>query len=178
MDGETKTGSLPRWLHTLVLGRRPKWTFVRIGILVVTTFILLEFVLIPIRVTGISMSPNYADGSINFINRLAYVHSKPKRGDVVGVFKAGGYQLYMKRIVGLPGESVSFHKGKLYIDGRPLAEPYVRSFCDWEMAPVHLGPNFYYVVGDNRSMHWEDHYQFKADLVTQIVGKVIFGGKS
>ena len=46
------------------------------------------------------------------------------------------------------------------------------------MAPIHLGPNWYYVVGDNRSMNIEDHYQGKADLVNQIVGKVIFGGKS
>jgi len=86
--------------------------------------------------------------------------------------------MYMKRIVGLPGETVSFHDGVLYIDGQPVAEPYVKSACHWEMDPIHLGSNWYYVVGDNRSMSREDHYQFKADLVTQIVGKVMFGGKS
>lgn len=179
MDDGTKKSSLPRWVHTLVIGRHPKWTLVRVAIVILTTFILLEFVVIPIRVTGISMSPTYADGSINFINRLAYRHAKPQRGDVVGVrLKAGEHLMYMKRIVGLPGETVAFHDGKLMIDGQPMDEPYVKCTCNWEMSPVHLGPNWYYVVGDNRAMRREDHYQFKADLITQIVGKVIFGGKS
>jgi signal peptidase I len=179
MDGETKNSTFPRWFHTLVLGRRPKWTFVRIAIIVVTTVVLLKFVVIPIRVTGISMSPTYADGSVNFINRRSYVHDKPKRGDVVGVrLKAGEHIMYMKRVVGLPGETVSFHDGTLYIDGRPITEPYIKCTCNWEMAPVHLGPNWYYVVGDNRAMRWEDHSQGKADLITEIIGKVIIGGKS
>jgi signal peptidase I len=179
MDGTTKS-SFPRWLQTLVVGRHPKWTLVRIAIIVLTTFILLEFVLIPIRVTGISMAPTFADRSINFINRLSYLHSKPQRGDVVGVrLGAGEHLMYMKRIVGLPGETVSFRDGVLYIDDQPMAEPYVKyTSRTWQMAPVHLGPNFYYVVGDNRSMSIEDHYKGKADLVTGIVGKVLFGGKS
>jgi signal peptidase I len=179
MDGETKSDVLPRWVRTLIVGRHPKWTFVRVAVVVIVTFILLKFVVIPIRVTGISMLPTYSDGSINFINRLAYVHSKPQRGDVIGVrFGAGEHLMYMKRVVGLPGETVSFHRGQLYINSQPIDEPYVKYLCTWEMAPLHLGPNLYYVVGDNRSMNFEDHYQFRADLVTQIVGKVIFKGKS
>ena len=179
MDGQTKTEVVPRWVRTLVIGRRPKWTLIRIAIVVISTFVLLEFVVIPIRVTGISMSPTYADGSINFINRLAYVHSKPQRGDVVGVrLEAGQHRMYMKRIVGLPGETIAFRDGKLYIDEQPIYEPYVKDpRVAWQMPPMHLGPNLYYVVGDNRSMSFEDHYQGRADLVTGIIGKVIFGGK-
>jgi signal peptidase I len=179
MDGETKSRSLPRWFHTLVVGRRPKWTLIRVAIIVLTAFVLLKYVVIPIRVTGISMSPNYRDGSINFINRLAYLHSKPQRGDVVGVrLHAGEHVMYMKRIIGLPGETLAFHDGVLYINDQPIEEPYLKYICHWQMAPIHLGPNWYYVVGDNRSMNIEDHYQGKADLITGIVGKVIFGGKS
>ena len=179
MDDHTKTNVLPRWIRTLVIGRRPKWTLIRIAIVVITTFILLKFVVIPIRVTGISMAPTYADGSLNLINRLAYVHSKPQRGDVVGVrFETGQHFMYMKRIVGLPGETIAFRDGKLYIDDKPLDEPYVKApRAAWQMQPMHLGPNLYYVVGDNRSMSFEDHYKGKADLVTGIIGKVIFGGK-
>lgn len=178
MDGETETRTSPHWIKRLAVGRRPKWTIIRIALLVLVTFILFKFVLIPIRIQGISMAPTYTDGSINLINRLAYVYSKPQRGDVVGVrLRAGEHVMYMKRIVGLPGESVAFRDGKLYIDDQPIDEPYLKYGCHWQMEPVHLGPNFYYVVGDNRSMNREDHYQFKADFVTQIVGKVIFGGK-
>jgi signal peptidase I len=179
MDGEAKSDVLSRWVRTAVIGRRPKWTLVRVTVVVLTAFVLLEFVVIPIRVTGISMSPTFTDGSINFINRLAYLHSKPQRGDVVGVrLQAGQHLMYMKRIVGLPGETVAFRDGKLYINDRPIDEPYLKGPCTWQMDPIRLGPNFYYVVGDNRSMSIEDHYQFQADFVTQIVGKVIFGGKS
>ena len=114
MDGETKKlSSLPRWLRILIVGRHPKWTLVRVGVVVLSAFILLKFVVIPIRVTGISMDPTYADGGINFINRLAYLRSKPRRGDVVGVrLKAGEHIMYMKRVIGLPGESVSFPRGR------------------------------------------------------------------
>lgn len=179
MDGQSKTNSTPRWVQTLVVGRRPKRTVIRVALLVLVTFVVFKFILIPIRIEGISMAPTYTDGSINFINRLAYVHSKPRRGDVVGVhLRAGEHVMYMKRVVGLPGESVSFRDGKLYINDKPVDEPYLKYSCHWEMEPVHLGPNFYYVVGDNRSMNREDHYQFKADLITQIVGKVVLGGKS
>lgn len=180
MDGETKTDLLPRWVRTAVIGRRPKWTLIRVAVIVVTTFILLEYVVIPIRVTGISMAPTFADGSINFINRLAYVHAKPRRGDVVGVrFQASQHFMYMKRIVGLPGETIAFRNGKLYIDDKLVLEPYVKApRAQWQMPPMHLGPNLYYVVGDNRSMSFEDHYQGQADLITGIIGKVIFGGKS
>jgi signal peptidase I len=179
MDGKTKTGTFPRWVHTLVIGRRPVWTLVRIALVVLTTFVLLKYVVIPIRVTGISMVPTYSDGSINAINRLAYRSSKPRRGDVVGVrLNPGQHDMYLKRIVALPGETISFRGGKLYIDGQPIDEPYLKYGCNWQMAPVHLGPNWYYVVGDNRSMRWEDHYQGKADLITGIIGRVVFGGKS
>jgi signal peptidase I len=149
-------------------------------VLVLTVFILYKFVVIPIRVTGISMAPTYRDGSVNFINRLAYRHSTPQRGDVVGVrLSAGEHIMYMKRVVALPGETIAFYDGVLYINDQPMSEPYLKYNCHcWDMAPVHLGPNWYYVVGDNRSMPQKDHYQFKADLITQIVGKVIFGGKS
>ena len=176
MDGETKKNGFPQWFHTMVIGRRPKWTLVRIALLVLTTVILYKFVVIPIKVTGISMSPTYRDGSINLINRLAYRTAKPQRGDVVGVrFKSG--EMYLKRIVGLPGELVAFRNGKLYINDERIEEPYVEGACYWDMPPVHLGPNWYYVVGDNRTMRWEDHYQGKADLVNEIVGKVMLRGR-
>jgi signal peptidase I len=73
---------------------------------------------------------------------------------------------------------VSFRDGKLYINDQPIDEPYLKYGCGWDMAPVHLGPNWYYVVGDNRSMRLEDHSQGKADFITQIVGKVMLRGKS
>ena len=63
----------------------------------------------------------------------------------------------MKRIVGLPGETVAFVDGRVLINGEVLDEPYEKSSCDWNLPPVKLGPDEYFVVGDNRTMPWADH---------------------
>jgi signal peptidase I len=80
--------------------------------------------------------------------------------------------MLMKRIIGLPGETISFHDGHAYINGQLLAEPYVKKLCDWEHGPIQCGPDEYYVVGDNRSMPFEYHMQGLATR-DRIVGKVL-----
>jgi len=78
----------------------------------------------------------------------------------------------LKRIIGLPGDSVSFHGGQAYINGQLLEEPYVKNGCDWEHAPIQCGPDQYYVVGDNRSMPFDYHMQGRAER-QRIIGKVL-----
>jgi signal peptidase I len=98
---------------------------------------------------------------------------EPRRGDVVAVrFLAGPHRMYMKRIVGLPGETVAFHGGHLLINGKPLDEPYVKFQCYWEHEPLQVGPDQYYVVGDNRDNQWEGHAQGRAPR-SLILGKVL-----
>jgi signal peptidase I len=81
--------------------------------------------------------------------------------------------MFMKRIVGLPGETVAFTNGHLLINGTALDEPYVKGPCDWNRAPVTDSPNQYFVVGDNRSMPRDDHVFGRAEK-EQIVGKALF----
>lgn len=168
------------WLRVLVIGRNPKRTLTRIIILVATCVVVFRFILLPIRVQGISMSPTYRDHSINFINRLAYLGHEPRRGDVVGIRLGGSSSvfhtpgvMYMKRVVGLPGETVEFTNGRLLIDGSPLDEPYEKLSCDWNRAPDKVGPNQYFVVGDNRTMPRDNHVFGKANR-SQIVGRVLY----
>ena len=78
----------------------------------------------------------------------------------------------MKRIVGLPGEAVAFHKGRLFINGKPLDESYVKLPCEWEHEPEQVGSDQYYVVGDNREMPWEDHTHGRASR-NRIMGKIL-----
>ena len=80
--------------------------------------------------------------------------------------------MYMKRIIGLPGETVAFHQGHAVINGRILDEPYLAFECRWEHEPRTLGPNQYYCVGDNRSMRQQDHTEGIAER-NRIVGKVL-----
>ena len=118
------------------------------------------------------MLPTYQERGIKFVNRLAYLRSEPQRGDVVGVQLAGPSIMYMKRIVGLPGETVAFHNGRVVINGVMLDEPYLKLPSDWEAPPETLTPDEYYVVGDNRSMPKELHEEGRAER-WRIVGKVL-----
>ena len=168
----------PHWLQVLAIGRRPRTTLIRIAVLVVGCLVTFKFFLLPIRVDGISMEPTYHTGQVNCINRLAYLRHEPRRGDIVSVrlSKPDGLAnpsiLFMKRILGLPGETVAFHDGHAYINGRLLAEPYLKKPCDWEHEPMLCGPDEYYIVGDNRSMPFSYHTQGRVKR-DHIVGKLL-----
>jgi signal peptidase I len=151
------------WLRILALGRNPKITLIRAAILAAVCAVVFKLALLPIRVEGVSMTPAYADRSFHFVNRLAYLWREPGRGDVVGIRLtpqqglSAPHIMYLKRIVGLPGEAISFADGHLSVNGRTLDEPYEKGPCDWNLAPETLGPDEYFVVGDNRSMPRRDH---------------------
>ena len=78
-----------RWWWTILIGRRPRWTIVRIVVLVAACYLLLEFVLLPVRVEGVSMLPTYRTGRISLVNRLAYVSREPQRFDIVSIRFSG-----------------------------------------------------------------------------------------
>lgn len=155
------------------------------GIVIVVVW---EFILTPIRVSGISMLPTYHDREINIINHLAYLRHEPQRGDVVAIRvnpddegrRAGlagdlrqlPQAMLFKRIVGLPGETIEFVAGQVLINGKILNEPYETGDCQWNIAPIHLGTNEYYVVGDNRQMPQQDHWKGICKR-SQIVGKAL-----
>lgn len=180
-----ETQSAPRrtfpfgsWMRVLAIGRNPRTTVVRAVVLAVTCVVVFKFALVPARTEGLSMAPTYSDHSFNFINRLAYLWHEPRRGDVVGVGLTDVRRwsvpkiMYFKRIIGLPGETVSFAGGRVLINGRVLAEPYEKWPCHWNVAPVTLGPDEYFVVGDNRTMPQEEHVFGRAQR-SRIVGKAL-----
>ena len=177
MQDEAQNSAMPAWLRTMLIGRRPKRTLIRLIVLVVTSFVVFRFILLPVRVQGPSMLPTYPERSVNFINRLAFLWHEPRRGDIVSIRLADANVshvsiMYLKRIVGLPGETVAFVGGQLVIDGKVFEEPYVKLPCNWERAPVTLGPNEYFVVGDNRSMPMAYHTFGKVER-WRIVGKLV-----
>lgn len=120
------------------------------------------------------MLPTAKEPQIKFLFRLAYHLREPRRGDVVAIRFTGESIMLMKRIVGMPGEKVEFVEGRLHINGEPKNEPYVKNPCTWNFVPDHaaLGPDEYYVVGDNRSMPEENHYKGVAQRA-KIVGRVL-----
>jgi signal peptidase I len=167
-----RTPRLPNWLRIALVGRNFKFTLARIVVWVVTCIVVFNFILLFIRIEGISMLPTYKDRSVHLVSRVAYLWHEPRRGDVVSIRLAGIHVMYMKRIIGLPGETVAFVNGHVLIDGKVLDEPYEKYDCDWNLPPVKLDANEYYVVGDNRTMPPQYHTQGVASR-DRIIGKLL-----
>jgi signal peptidase I len=172
MSTEVEELHRPSIVRRVLIGSNPKWTLVRLAAWIIVILLVRNYVLLPIRVEGVSMLPTYKENGINFVNCLAYLFHPPERGDVVAIRYSGRSIMLCKRIVGLPGEIIAFHRGHIFINGEILQEPYVKVRCNWEHAPKALGPDEYYVVGDNRSMDFEQHTQGAAAR-NRIVGRVL-----
>ena len=165
--------NLAQWGKRIVIGRNPKRTLARALVLAGVSFIVFKFLLLPIRVTGISMAPTYRDGGVIFVNRRAYFHARPQRSDVVAIRIDGRNELLLKRIVGLPGERFSIDEGIVKINGQPLTEPYTRINRTWDVDEILLGADDYWVMGDNRSMDQKSHTMQPVKL-RDVIGKVVF----
>lgn len=174
MQNETVQSAKPAWVWTILIGRNPGFTVIRIAVIVAVVVLLRMFVLFPIRVDGPSMLPTYRENSVNIVNALAYSGHEPRRGDVVAIRFTGKSLMLMKRVVALPGETIEFVAGRLQVNGRVVDEPYLKYSCTWDFKPAHsqLQEDEYYVVGDNRSMPAEDHKQGVAKR-DRIVGRVM-----
>lgn len=124
----------------------------------------------PTLVRGVSMYPTFKDYDYVMINKNIYRHSEPEYGDIV-VFKEGG-NLLIKRLIGKPGDKISFKDGNVYRNDKKLNEKYVR---DKETKSyigdvVFLNDDQYFLMGDNRpdSLDCRDFGPISKDL---IVGK-------
>jgi signal peptidase I len=156
MEPTSTVARSPGWLRVVLIGRNPKVTLMRGAVLGLVCFLFFKFyffskIILPVRIEGNSMYPTYFDHHRNYVNKLAYRHSEPQRGDVVGIRMSGEHIMLLKRIVGLPGETIAFANGRLLINGLKMDEPYLKHFSPApDLEPEKLLPNEYYVIGDNR----------------------------
>lgn len=138
--------------------RAAKFLFLaaEIGLAGVLAYALVLFYGQRVSNAGDSMSPLLKNGDVVLVDRLIYNATKPKRGDVI-VFKPGGVEnahYLIKRVVGLPGETVQISDGKLYIDEKECTQGiYVSDiqFPGIAAKPVELGEGEYFVIGDNHA---------------------------
>ncbi|HOO27824.1 MAG TPA: signal peptidase I, partial [Lachnospiraceae bacterium] len=105
-------------------------------------------------VVGTSMEPALHNGQEVLIDKLIYQFSSPKRGDVI-VFRPNGNQnshFYVKRIVGLPGETIQIKQGQVYINGEVYTDDAADDTKEAGIAETEilLGDDEYFVLGDNR----------------------------
>ena len=160
----------------------------------------------PYAVEGSSMNPGLQDGERLFVSRAVYLHldttrllnllpgverrgsnvvfpfDAPERGDVV-VFDAPtpSDEPYIKRVIGLPGETVRIRDGEVLVDGVPLAEPYLASLspaptdCTGRWCEVTVPANSVYVLGDNRlPFQSVDSRAFGPIGYERIIGRALF----
>lgn len=127
---------------------------IEIIVVIVIAFVLVYFVGEKTSVIGASMNPTLSNKDEVIINKFIYTLTDPKRGDVV-VFRPNGNEnthLNIKRVVGLPGETIRVEKGILYIDGEAYQSEFVANGIKDEgiaMEPILLGEDEYFVLGDN-----------------------------
>jgi signal peptidase I len=108
-------------------------------------------------VRGSSMEPTLHNGQYLVVSKISYRFSEPQRGDiVVFVSPNGAGEDYIKRIIGLPGERVEIRDGAVWINGYRLDEPYLNSGIPYTGA-WSLGPDEYFVLGDNRANSSDSH---------------------
>jgi len=144
------------------------------------------FVASPHQVNGQSMVPTFQSGEYVLSDKVSYKVGSPHRGEVI-VFHApesancpkGTGCDFIKRVIGQPGESIEVHDNAIWINGRKLDEPYIPK--DFEILPgpatrgksVVLGPNEYFVCGDNRP-YSSDSRSWGPITKNDIVGKAVF----
>ena len=144
---------------------------IMIGITFLVVFATTEFVVKPVVVSGESMENTYKDGQYQFVNRLSYHNEDPQRGDVI-VFEKDKGELLIKRVIGLPGETIEVRDGQTYINGKLFEEPYTKEPLMYDdMEPVTVYEDTYFVMGDNRNNSL-DSREFGAIGKSDILGKI------
>lgn len=144
--------------------RKTFWTSLRewVFVLVIAFAVALPiryFIAEPFIVNGASMDPTFSTGQFLIVDRLTYRFENPARGDVI-VFEYPNNPstYYIKRVIGLPGETIKIKNGKVSVvnadnpKGLELVEPYIESYhTSSDTSEKILGPDEYFVMGDNRA---------------------------
>ena len=124
--------------------------------LTVVIFVLVNAITGRFRIDGSSMEPSLHDGEYVIVNRVLYRLQPPQRGDVI-VFQHEGSREFIKRVIGLPGDTVAVQGGHVLVNGVPLNEPYIAQPNAYTMEPRKIGPDEYFVLGDNRNNSSDSH---------------------
>ena len=128
-----------------------------IAAVIVLSFLCVTFVGQRTKVIGQSMYPSLHDGDQLIVDKISYRFRAPRRFDVVVFpYRYEDNKRYIKRIIGLPGETVQIIDGEVYIEGEKLKDPYgetagLMEDCGIAEEPLTLAEDEYFVLGDNRN---------------------------
>lgn len=141
-------------------------------LMAVILFLLLNAVTSRVKVFNISMEPTLKQGYLLLVNKMAYKLGEPKYGDVIVFHYQGDQQEdYIKRVVGLPGDTVDISNGVVRVNGQPLTEPYIMELPNYT-GRWTVPENELFVLGDNRN-HSSDSHQWGTVKLDWVVGKAL-----
>lgn len=149
--------------------------FIRtMGVVFIAAFLIRHFLVQPFIVDGSSMLPTFSDQEYILVDKLSYRFRQPERGDVI-VFHPpdAASENFIKRVIGLPGEKIEIVGEQIYINGQKVIENYTTTERNADTGTVIsriLGPNEYYVLGDNRD-HSKDSRELGAIDRSRIIGR-------
>lgn len=122
--------------------------------LAIRTFLVESF-----SVDGFSMLPTLHNGDRVIVNKLAFVWGKPRTGEIV-VFRSPEIpgQDWIKRVIGVPGDTVSIRHNVVYINGKPYPEPFLKYRRSMNIRPTRIPAGYIWVLGDNRPNSNDSRY--------------------
>ena len=129
------------------------------------------FVLKPLRVDGQSMSTTLMNNEFILVSKADYWNMDPQRLDVVICRYPGREDTYVKRVVGIPGDTVEVRKEVVLVNGTALTEDYITYPADYLFGPLTLKDDEYFVLGDNR-IHSTDSHVIGPIMRDAILGRV------
>ncbi|MDQ7025405.1 MAG: signal peptidase I [Anaerolineae bacterium] len=152
------------------------WQIVKEGFFIVVVVLVMNFVLPRSIVRGHSMEPNLYEGNRLAGSPIPYWVGEPQRGDIIMLYpvEENGPNL-VKRIIGLPGETIEIYEQQVYVDGQLLEEDYIQEPCRryrCNDAVWVLGDDELFVMGDNRNVS-RDSRNYGAVTSDKIMAKVI-----
>jgi len=118
-------------------------------IIIIVVVLIRTFIATPIKVNGTSMYDTLNHKDTMILNKIDVKINKLERFDIVVIETGNSY--IIKRVIGLPGETIKYQNGTLFINGKKLKDPYYKNNNTSDFESVKIPKNHYYVLGDNRS---------------------------
>ena len=151
-----------------------------LALVIVISELIFKFILIPGYVSSESMQPTLEIGDWGFANGLAYAAHEPQRGDIIVFNSKELNEVIVKRIIGLPGDTVSFYDGHIYINDGLVYEEYIAEDVEtYSPTKDFIVPKeCYFVMGDNRassydSRFWDNPYVPKSSILGKYIATII-----
>lgn len=143
-------------------------------VLVIVISIFVNSIAMVNHVVGSSMYPTFKDGNLLFSTKIV---NKVDRGDIVAIHSSALREDIIKRVVAIPGDTISYIDGALIVNGETIKEDYINQKeelnTDFEIDKITLGKDTYIVMGDNRN-HSSDSRHFGLIKKSEIFGRILF----